>query len=115
MAATSCKRRDDKRRALHRVVRCAMQPQLELLIEADLMASQIMERLRKELLGLSEAERAELARDLVKSLDGPADISAATDWDVEIVRRIEQIDAGTAKTVDRDEFRRRLRERTGRA
>jgi putative addiction module component (TIGR02574 family) len=79
------------------------------------MASQIMERLRKEALGLSEAERAELARDLVKSLDGPADMTAVKDWDSEIVRRIEQIDAGTAKTVDRDEFSRRLKERTGRA
>jgi putative addiction module component (TIGR02574 family) len=92
-----------------------MLPTLELLIGARLMASQIMERLRKEALGLSEVERAELARDLVKSLDGPADISAAMDWDVEIVRRIEQIDAGTARTIDRDEFSRRLRERTGRA
>ncbi len=87
----------------------------ELLIGARLMASQIMERLRKEALGLSEAERAELARELVKSLDGPADISAAADWDVEIVRRIEQIEAGAARTIDRDEFSRRLRERTGRA
>jgi len=79
------------------------------------MASQIMERLRKEALGLSEAERAELARDLVKSLDGPADMTAVKDWDSEIVRRIEQIDAGTATTIDRDEFSRRLKERTGRA
>lgn len=79
------------------------------------MASQIMQRLLEEALGLPEAERAELARDLVKSLDGPADATAAKDWDDEIVRRIEQIDAATARTIDRSEFSRRLRERTGHA
>jgi putative addiction module component (TIGR02574 family) len=74
-----------------------------------------MERLLKEALGLPEAERAEMARNLVGSLDGPADATAADDWDQEIVRRIEQIDAGTAQTIDRKEFSRRLRERAGRA
>lgn len=79
------------------------------------MASQIMERLLKEALGLPEADRAEMARNLVKSLDGPADLTAAEDWDQEIERRIEQIDAGTAQTIDRKEFSRRLKERIGRA
>jgi putative addiction module component (TIGR02574 family) len=79
------------------------------------MASQIMERLLKEALGLPKSERAEMARNLVRSLDGPADATAADDWDQEIVRRIEQIDAGTAQTIDRKEFGRRLKERVGRA
>jgi putative addiction module component (TIGR02574 family) len=79
------------------------------------MASQIMERLLKEALGLSEQDRAEMARNLVRSLDGPTDLTAAEDWDREIGRRIEQIDAGTAQTIDRTEFSRRLKERIGRA
>lgn len=79
------------------------------------MASQIMERLLKEALGLPEAERAEMARNLVRSLDGPADATAAEDWDQEIGRRIEQIDAGTARCIDRQEFSRRLKDRVGRA
>ena len=79
------------------------------------MASQIVERLLKEALGLPEAERAEMARNLVKSLDGPADATAADDWDQEIGRRIEQIDAGTARSIDRQEFSRRLKDRVGSA
>jgi putative addiction module component (TIGR02574 family) len=79
------------------------------------MASRIMERLLKEALGLPEADRAEMARNLVRSLDGPADVTAAEEWDQEIGRRIEQIDAGTAQTIDRKEFSRRLKERIGRA
>ena len=79
------------------------------------MASQIMERLLKEALGLPEAERAEMARNLVKSLDGPADATATDDWDQEIGRRIEQIDAGMARCIDRQEFSRRLKDRVGRA
>jgi hypothetical protein len=75
------------------------------------MASQTMQRLLKEALGLSEAKRAEKALDLVKSPDGPADTSAASDWDQDVVRRIEQIDSATAESIDRSEFRRRLKER----
>jgi len=78
------------------------------------MAVRFMERLRQEELSLSEAERAELARDLVKSLDGPADASEAKGWDVEIARRIEQVDAGTAIAIDRDEFSRRAEHRVRR-
>jgi putative addiction module component (TIGR02574 family) len=78
------------------------------------MSSQIMERLRNEALELSEAERAELAHDLVRSLDGTADASAAGAWDAEILRRLQEIEAGAAKTVDREEFSRRIRERLNR-
>ncbi len=34
-------------------------------------------------------------------------------WDKEILRRLAEIDAGTAKLIDRDEFRRRMRVRIG--
>ncbi len=77
------------------------------------MARTTMERLRTEALDLSDAERAELASDLVRSLDGPGDLGASREWELEIVRRLDEIDAGTARLIDRDEFSRRMRERLG--
>lgn len=77
------------------------------------MGTETLRRLRSEALMLPEAERAELAHALVKSLDAPADADATDAWDKEILRRLAEIDAGTAKLIDRDEFRRRMQERLG--
>ena len=77
------------------------------------MASVVLDRLRSEALRLSEPERAELAHALLTSLDGAPDADAQDSWDREIVRRLGEIDAGTAKLIDRDEFRRRMRNRLG--
>ena len=70
-----------------------------------------MQSLRSQALSLPEPERASLAHDLVKSLDGPMDPGAATQWDAEILRRIQSVAAGTANIIDREEFRRLARER----
>lgn len=78
------------------------------------MATETLNKLRTELLTLPEAERAELAYALVTSLDAPADTGVADAWDKEILRRLAEIDTGTAEFVDRDEFRRRMQERLGR-
>ena len=75
------------------------------------MASIVLDRLRSEALTLSEPERAELAHALLTSLDGVPDADAQDSWDREIVRRLGEIDAGTARLIDRDEFRRRMRNR----
>jgi putative addiction module component (TIGR02574 family) len=72
-----------------------------------------LRKLRSEALMLPEAERAELAHELVKSLDAPADAEVAEAWEKEILRRLAEIDAGTAKLIDRDEFRRRMQARIG--
>ena len=77
--------------------------------EEAVIAGSTLEKDRSEALRLSEAERAELARSLVESLDGPADPDAESVWDAEIVRRLAEIDAGTAKLIDREEMRRRMR------
>ena len=77
------------------------------------MGSTTLEKLRSEVLELSEAERAELAHELVKSLDRPIDHDAADAWDKEIVRRLAEVDAGAAKLIDRDELRQRMRARLG--
>lgn len=78
------------------------------------MGSGTLRRLCEEALMLPEAERAELARELVRSLDAPADADAAGGWEEEILRRLSQVDAGTAKLLDRDSFRQRMQERLGR-
>lgn len=77
------------------------------------MATEILRKLRSEALQLSELERAELAHDLVKSLDAPPDADASESWDREILSRLNEIDAGTAKLIDREEFQRRMRARIG--
>ena len=77
------------------------------------METETLNKLRSEALMLSETERAELAHALVKSLDAPTDADASEAWDKEILRRIAEIDAGTAKLIDRDEFRRRMQARLG--
>jgi putative addiction module component (TIGR02574 family) len=64
-----------------------------------------------EALSLPEEERAELAQDLMASLDAPADADATEAWDKEILRRLAEIDAGTAKLIDRAELRRRIQQR----
>jgi putative addiction module component (TIGR02574 family) len=79
------------------------------------MPNQSIATLRQQALELPEADRAELARDLVASLDGPADTDVADAWDKEILRRLAEIDAGTAELIDRDELTRRLQQRPQRA
>lgn len=77
------------------------------------MATQTLERLRSEALTLSVAERAELAHELVRSLDAPDDFDVSDVWDLEIVRRLAEVETGTATLIDRDEFRRRMQDRIG--
>lgn len=82
-------------------------------ISGGFMGTETLSKLRSEALMLPEAERAELAHALVKSLDAPADENVTEAWDKEILHRLAEIDAGTAKLVDREEFRRRMQERLG--
>lgn len=76
------------------------------------MGSTALEKVRSEALNLSEAERAELAYNLVVSLDGPPDTDVERAWDAEILLRLSEIDSGTTNLIDRKEFRRRMRART---
>ena len=75
------------------------------------MGNADLSALKSEILRLSESERAELAHDLMLSLDEPAQADAADAWDKEILRRLSQVEAGTATLIDREEFRRRMRAR----
>jgi putative addiction module component (TIGR02574 family) len=73
-----------------------------------------VERLRNEALNLPRADRAELACELVQSLDGPIEPDAAKEWDAEILRRLGEVASGNARIIDRAEFARRMRERIAR-
>lgn len=74
------------------------------------MTTEVLERIRSEMLTLSEAERAELAHELIKRLDALRDTGVEEAWDCEILLRISEVDAGQAKPLDREEFRRTMQE-----
>jgi len=59
-----------------------------------------LETLRTKAMALSDAERAKLASDLVASLDGPVDGDSAQAWDIEICRRINEIEADPASLLE---------------
>jgi hypothetical protein len=50
----------------------------------------------------------------VAGLDGPAAADAASAWDKEILRRLAEVESGTADLIDMEEFRRRMRTRLSR-
>ncbi|MBM7335436.1 MAG: addiction module protein [Alcanivorax sp.] len=75
------------------------------------MAAPELEALRSAALTLSDKERAALAKDLVASLDGPAEDGVAEAWDRGICRRIQQIDSGEAELLDAEEVLSRARDR----
>ena len=59
-------------------------------------------------LRLGEDERAELAAEVLASLDGPADPDAEVAWETEIRRRIDAIDAGAMEFEAWDAVKRRI-------
>lgn len=59
-------------------------------------------------LRLDSAARAELAAEILASLDGPADPDAEAAWNDEIDRRIEAIEAGTIRLEPWEHVKRRL-------
>lgn len=75
------------------------------------MSTAQLESITSAAMSLPERERAKLARDLVASLDGPADASVTDAWDAEICRRINEIESGKAELLDADEVIARARAR----
>ena len=59
-------------------------------------------------LRLDSASRAELAAELLASLDGPADPEADAAWNAEIDRRIDAIEAGTIRLEPWEQVKRRI-------
>ena len=59
-------------------------------------------------LRLGPNERAELAVEVLASLDGPADTNAESAWEQEVRRRIEAIDAGTIELEPWEDVKHRI-------
>ena len=70
--------------------------------------SKIAQSVLVEALRLDVAGRAELAAELLKSLDGPADPDAEVAWAAEIKRRVEAIEAGTVEFEPWETVKRRI-------
>jgi putative addiction module component (TIGR02574 family) len=58
-----------------------------------------------EILRLPPEERARLALEPIRSLDGEPEERAAEAWDVEIDRRAAEVAAGVSVTMTLDEYR----------
>jgi putative addiction module component (TIGR02574 family) len=59
-------------------------------------------------LRLEPDARAEVAAELLASLDGPADTDAEAAWDAELDRRIEAIEAGAIRLEPWSDVKRRI-------
>ena len=68
-----------------------------------------------EALRLPEEERAALAGELIQSLEQEVDADAEAAWAIEVRKRLDRVDAGTARTIPWSEARRRIHAAAGRA
>ena len=59
-------------------------------------------------LRLEPDARAEVAAELLASLDGPAEPDAEAAWDAEIDRRVAAIESGTIRLESWDDVKRRI-------
>lgn len=66
------------------------------------------EALLADALRLTPEVRAELAAELLASLDGPADPDADAAWSAEIERRVDAIEAGTVALEPWEDVKRRI-------
>ncbi len=67
-----------------------------------------MEGVLADALRLETTERAELAAELIASLDGPSDENVEAAWAAELGRRVAAIDAGATKLEPWNDVRRRI-------
>lgn len=65
-------------------------------------------QLIKQALALDEKDRASMAGVLIESLRGEVDPDADEAWDVEIRRRVEELDSGSVETIPWSEVRQQL-------
>ena len=70
--------------------------------------SKVAQSVLADALRLEPETRAELAAELLASLDGPADPDAEAAWDVEIERRVAAIEAGTLRLEPWADVKRRI-------
>lgn len=70
--------------------------------------STTLESVLADALRLDAAARAEIAAELLASLDAPADPDAEVAWAAEIEKRVAKLNAGAAKLESWDDVRRRI-------
>ncbi len=70
--------------------------------------SKVVQSVLVEALRLDLHARAELAAELLKSLDGPEDPGAEAAWAAEIERRVAAIEAGTVELEPWENVKRRI-------
>ena len=75
------------------------------------MATMSPDTLLDAALALPAKERAKLAHDLLRSLDGPPDPDAEAAWTEEIARRARELDDGSVEAVDWESARKRIAKR----
>jgi len=75
------------------------------------MSTKAFDNIRKNVMALPLDDRAELARELLASLDGPPDPDAHQAWDVELCRRINELRAGKATLLEPEDVLARARQR----
>ncbi len=75
--------------------------------------STVLAELKQKAAQLSENERAELALQLIESLDGESETGVNEAWKSEVARRIGQIDRGEVQLIPGDEVFARLRHKLG--
>lgn len=72
-------------------------------------------KLLEQALSLSVEEQEALADSLISNLGGKVDEGVQAAWEEEVKRRIEELDAGKAKTIPWEEVRERNRRKLPRA
>lgn len=74
--------------------------------------SAVLKQIHELLPALTEQERAQLAHELIVSLDGPEEDAdeAEAAWEAEIERRLDEVESGKAKMVSREDFSRHMRD-----
>ena len=66
------------------------------------------ESILDQALRLPVHERAEVAKQLIQSLDATTDMEVESAWQEEIQRRLSELDNGVAQTLSWEEVKRRL-------
>lgn len=64
-----------------------------------------------EMLRLPAEERAQLALELIRSLDGEPEVRADAAWHAEIERRGAEVEAGSSETITLAEYRAHVQRR----
>lgn len=75
--------------------------------------SNMLAELKQRAARSSEAERAELALELIESLDAETDVDAAEAWCTEVECRVGEIERGELQLIPGDEVLARLRRELG--